>query len=163
MVNNSSRNDERYSMAEIDAVNATGLDDLVGYHLRRAQLAVFQNFASEMRDLAISPGQFGVLQIVSANPGTSQTALGNMVGIERSTVVGVIDKLEDRGLIRRQLSPRDRRTNALSLTDEGTAMLAELNQRVAVHEGHIAEDLSRSERTTLIDLLRRLRVSALRD
>ena len=74
------------------------LPELLGYHLRRAQLAVFADFARSMTGIDLTPGQFGVLARIAANPGLSQSALGRAVGIERSSVVAVIDRLDMHGL-----------------------------------------------------------------
>jgi DNA-binding MarR family transcriptional regulator len=132
------------------------LPELIGYHLRRAQVAVFQNFVQAMAGVEVTPGQFGVLQVIARNPGLSQTELGNAIGIDRSTVVAVIDRLEGRDLVVRAPSPTDRRSYALRLSERGAALLAELERRVRAHEEAIARDLGPAERRTLIDLLRRL-------
>jgi DNA-binding MarR family transcriptional regulator len=129
------------------------LGDLLGYHLRRAQVATFQNFAKVLDDWNISPGQVGVLALVKANSGINQTRIGNTLGIDRSTLVAVIDRLEERDLIARTPSPTDRRSHALVLTDEGERYLAKLLPQVHEHERQIATKLSADERATLIALL----------
>jgi len=132
------------------------LPDLLGYQLRRAQIAVFQNFAQAMADFDITPGRFGVLEVIAANSGLSQSELGAILGLDRSTVVAVIDRLEKDGLVRRLRSPNDRRSHALRLSDKGAVTLAVLEQRVAAHERDIAGALSAAERKTLLDLLARV-------
>src|SRR3546814_14870585 len=67
----------------------------------------------------LTPGQFGVLAIVVANPGLKQIELGTALGVDRSTIVAAVDKLEKRGLIERRPVPHDRRAHALTLTAEG--------------------------------------------
>jgi DNA-binding MarR family transcriptional regulator len=146
-----------------DPISRGPLDELVGYHLRRAQVAVFQDFARAVDGTDVTPGLFGVLEIIAANPGLTQTELGAAVGIERSTVVGVIDRLAGRGLVSRQPSPTDRRSNRLELSPAGAGLLAEVRQRVAAHEARIAAGMSKAERVALIALLRRLRRNALAD
>jgi DNA-binding MarR family transcriptional regulator len=130
------------------------LETLLGYQLRRAQLAAFQDFAEAMRGFAVSPGQLGVLCLVEANPGLNQTALGRALGIERSSVVAVLDRLETRDLLRR--TKPDRRSHALYLTDAGRQLLAELRPALEAHERRIASTLSAEERALLIGLLRRV-------
>jgi DNA-binding MarR family transcriptional regulator len=132
------------------------LASLLGYNLRRAQLAVFQNFTEMVGASELTPGQFGVLVVIDANPGLSQTQLGNALGIDRSTVVAVIDRLETRGLVARQAAPNDRRSHALHLSDSGKATLRRLTERVRAHERAIARDLSAEEQAQLIALLRRV-------
>jgi DNA-binding MarR family transcriptional regulator len=132
------------------------LPDLLGYHLRRAQVAVFQDFAREMASFGVTPGQFGVLQVISANPGLSQSELAKAIGIDRSTVVGVIDRLEEQELVVRAPSPSDRRSHALQLSERASRIMAELEARVRGHEHRIAAALSPRERTRLIELLRKI-------
>ena len=132
------------------------LPDLIGYHLRRAQLAVFQDFDTAIGGAGITPGQFGFLALIDANPGLSQTRLGEILGIDRSTVVGVIDKLETRGLVERAPHPKDRRAHALQLSAAGAKRFNELARRVRSHENRIARRLSAPERVLLIGLLQRI-------
>ena len=66
----------------------------MGYHLRRAQISFFNEFENSMVGFQITPGQFGVITLIALNPGLTQLALARAVGIERSTMVAVIDVLE---------------------------------------------------------------------
>lgn len=133
-----------------------GLADLLGYQLRKAQVAAYQNFAEVLDSQNISPGQVGVLLLVRANPGVNQTRVGNALGIDRSTLVAVIDRLEERALIARTPSPKDRRSHALMLTPAGEAYLETMLPRLREHERQIATGLSDDERRTLIALLSRV-------
>ncbi len=132
------------------------LPELLGYHLRRAQIAVFHDFAAAVGVEAITPGQFGVLTLIEANEGLNQSELGEAMGVDRSTVVAVIDKLECRGLVRRAPAPNDRRSYALRLSAEGRAMLVRLEPLVRRHESRIATGLAPSEQRQLINLLDRV-------
>ncbi|MCL4799207.1 MAG: MarR family transcriptional regulator [Burkholderiales bacterium] len=131
------------------------LPTLLGYQLRLAQLAVFRDFAAASREFGVSPGRFGMLVLVEANPGVTQTRLAEAVGLDRSTLVAVLDQLEERGLLERRQG-EDRRTNGLWLTRRGKTMLGRMKDRVLAHEVHIAARLSDAERRTLLALLRRL-------
>lgn len=133
------------------------LDTLVGYHLRRAQVAVFADFARAMAGLDVTPGQFGVLVLIAANTGLSQSALGQALGLDRSTIVGVIDRLERRGLVVRAPAPDDRRSYALELSDKGETLRREVARRVRVHERRVARQLTARERESLIALLQAIK------
>jgi DNA-binding MarR family transcriptional regulator len=146
------------------AIDYTLLPNLVGYRLRRAQLAVFQHFARTMqarlgRD-RLSPGEFGVLSLIEANPGLSQTALAAAIGTDRSTMVPILDRLEKRALVERRAVPGDRRRHALALGEQGRKLLAKFRDAVLAHEQRITADLSPSERELLLSLLERLRGQA---
>lgn len=140
------------------------LPELVGYGLRRAQLAVFQHFARSMNETLggerVSPGEFGVLVLIEANAGINQTALAEAVGADRSTMVPILDRLEKRGLIERRAVPGDRRAYALALGEVGRRRMEEFRATVREHERRIAASMSAAERATLLDLLDRLRRAA---
>ena len=139
-----------------NAVQSGILGDLLGYHLRRAQAAVFADFMRTMVDDRITPGQFGVLVLIDCNPGLNQSALARALGIERSTMVAVIDGLEDRKLVARRGSVSDRRAKVLSLTKQGRSLLASVKPKVRRHEKRIAADLHPDEIAALIGLLKRI-------
>lgn len=132
------------------------LPSLIGYNLRRAQLKVFQNFQSTMAPFDLTPGQFGVLVLICENEGLSQSDLGTALGIDRSTMVAVIDRLESRDFVVRASSPNDRRSYALRLSDHGKKTIADILPKLREHEDTIAGTLSKSEQATLIALLRRV-------
>lgn len=132
------------------------LPDLIGYNLRRAQVAVFQSFQQAVSPHDITPGQFGVLTLIRENTGLSQSDLGAAVGIDRSTMVAVIDRLESRGLVIRAPSPNDRRSYALRLSEKGEALMEELVPRIQEHDRGMVKELSEAEVVQLIDFLRRI-------
>ncbi|MCZ6740922.1 MAG: MarR family transcriptional regulator [Alphaproteobacteria bacterium] len=137
-------------------INHGVLTELVGYGLRRAQAAVFSHFLGSVGKLGVSPGQFGVLVLIKENRGLSQSALAKALGIERSTMVAVIDRLESQGLVQRVTSETDRRSYALALTPEGAELLARVTPLVRQHERQIAARLSAREKVMLMEMLERV-------
>ena len=129
------------------------LPGLLGYRLRLAQQAVFRDFAASVAEL--SPGRVGILLLIDANPGVNQSRLAQAVGLDRSTLVGVLDALEDRDLIERRRGA-DRRTNGLWLTQTGRLLVARLKRRIEQHESRVAARLTAAERTQLLALLEKL-------
>jgi DNA-binding MarR family transcriptional regulator len=129
------------------------LSGLIGYRLRLAQQAVFRDFARSVPGL--SPGRLGILLLVEANPGVTQSTLAAAVGLDRSTLVGVLHALERRRLLERRRG-EDRRTNGLWITRGGTATLARVKREVRSHERRIAARLSAAERAQLLSLLEKL-------
>jgi DNA-binding MarR family transcriptional regulator len=129
------------------------LGELLGYRLRLAQQTVFRDFANRVAEL--SPGRVGILLLVEANPGVTQSLLAQAVKLDRSTMVGVLHTLEDRGLLERRRG-EDRRTNGLWLTAVGRGRMARLKRRIEAHERRVASRLSAAERTQLLALLEKL-------
>jgi DNA-binding MarR family transcriptional regulator len=130
------------------------LPGLIGYQLRLAQRAIFADFADSVGESGISPGLFGILLVIGENPGLTQQTLANAAHLDRSTVVTVIDKLEDRGLVERRAA--DRRSNGLFLSDNGASLLRGLKRKVVRHERRVVRNLSPSERAQLVALLQRI-------
>ena len=129
------------------------MPQLLGYRLRLAQQAVFRDFAASVQGL--SPGRVGLLIYIDANPGVTQSRLAEAAQRDRSTMVGVLDQLEARGLVERRRG-RDRRTNALWLTRAGRTLLASALRGITTHEKRIAARLSAAERRQLLELLGRI-------
>jgi DNA-binding MarR family transcriptional regulator len=138
------------------------LPSLLGYVLRRTQSAVFGDFAATFAraEEALTPGEFGLLVLVERNAGLSQMALARAFGIDRSTLVPILDRLQARGLLMRHRSPTDGRTHALELTAEGSSALARFTRLVRAHEKRIAGRLTSAELATLIALLDKVHRSA---
>ncbi|MBI5921238.1 MAG: MarR family transcriptional regulator [Betaproteobacteria bacterium] len=132
------------------------LPDLIGYQLRLAQIAIFRDFAQTLGSYEISPGLFGALVIIEANPGLKQTELARATRLDRSTVVSLVDNLERRALVERRSAAGDRRSNALQLTPAGKALLKKLQRLVAEHEQRLAANLSAKEQLTLVKLLEKI-------
>jgi len=129
------------------------LPGLLGYRLRLAQQAVFRDFAATVSDLP--PGRVGILLLVEANPGVTQSRLAHAVGLDRSTLVGVLHALQGRELLERRRG-QDRRTNGLWLTRGGRSLVAGLKRRIRSHERRVAAALTGEERAQLLALLEKL-------
>lgn len=129
------------------------LPGLLGYRLRLAQQAVFRDFAESVQGL--SPGRVGLLILIAANPGVTQSRLAEAARRDRSTMVGVLDQLEERGLVERRRGA-DRRTNGLWITRAGRALLGKALRAIARHERRIAARLSPADRRRLLELLGRI-------
>jgi len=132
------------------------LPGLVGYQLRRAQIETFRHFALNLGDEDMRPGWFGLLIIVANNPGLSQTQLARTLGVDGSTMVAMIDRMEQSGWVARSRSKTDRRSHELHLTDPGAEMLERITPLVRDHDGAITANLTAPESRELLRLLRKV-------
>ena len=140
----------------VDGLDYDVLDDLLGYAIRRAQVAMFLAFHEATRGLEITPPRFTALVIVGANPGISQTTLGNVLGIARSGAMALTNWFEGRGLVERRRKPGDDRAWGLRLTRRGERLVARMKERVAVVDQRRSGVLSAHERKELLRLLNKL-------
>jgi DNA-binding MarR family transcriptional regulator len=133
------------------------LGSLVGFHIRMAQVAVYDDFMRGAPVAGLTPGQFAILVFIDRNPDTTQQRLADGIGAEKSTLVVRLHRLADRGLIERTRSQQDRRQNGLRLTKEGQNALDKMLEYVVQHERKLLSKLSSAERKQLIELLGRIR------
>jgi DNA-binding MarR family transcriptional regulator len=136
-----------------------GLDflaDLLGFHLRVAQLRVFGAFTEAVGDPTVTPLMAGALGLIAANPGINQTDLAALLVADPSTMVRLIDQLEKRGWVVRETAAHDRRQTVPRLTDAGHDTLERLRPAIRASEDELAAQLDPAERADLIRLLRRL-------
>lgn len=137
-------------------VGLGSLDEFVGFHLRIAQIKVFRDFERELADMGVTPASFSVLEVLRANPGATQSKLARAVHLDRSSVVPLLDKLQDRGLLSRRASTTDRRNNHIYLSSQGKALLQAAILRVREHERRMTAKLTAPEKKALIGLLAKI-------
>jgi DNA-binding MarR family transcriptional regulator len=142
----------RGPMSERQTIDLGPLPDLIGYVLRRAQLAVFQDFFAAFEPFDIRPAQFSVLTIIERNPGLTQSHVAEALGIKRTNFVGMLDELEKRSLAERRRA-RDKRSYALYLTADGAALMRKLKPVLKAHEVRMIARVGEDGRDRLIALL----------
>lgn len=131
------------------------LRDLIGYALRRAQIAIYRDFFATVGASGITPPLFAALVLIAENPSLNQSRLGEILGVNRAASKALVDRLADLELVERQASPQDRRANSIRLTPHGQARLDDLSREVRAHDARVALRLAPEERALLRDLLGR--------
>ncbi|HYM98259.1 MAG TPA: MarR family transcriptional regulator [Aestuariivirgaceae bacterium] len=132
------------------------LPTYVGYQVRRTQAKIFSEFETTLKDFDFTPGSFGVLTLIRANPGITQVTLAAAFGVDKSTMSPVIFRLEKRGLIRREILPRDRRCHALFFDEAGEQTFLAAREKIRAFEENVAARLSKPEQRELARLLAKL-------
>ena len=143
-------------IARVPGLDYDVLDVLLGYSLRRAQVAMFVAFYEATRGMNVTPPRFTALVIIGANPGIRQTALGKVLGIARSGAMLVTDWFEARGLVERRHLPSDARAWGLHLTRKGEKFTSRLKKRVVALDFRNTRGLDKAERRQLLRLLEKL-------
>ncbi|WP_206245280.1 MarR family winged helix-turn-helix transcriptional regulator [Novosphingobium terrae] len=132
------------------------LEHVLDLHLRLAQSTTQKRFAEIFSDLGITQTQLTAMLLIAESPGTSQADIGRTLQMDRATVMGVINRLEGRGLIVRGQSAEDRRRQTLEITDDGLAMLAAAHERSGELGQWLRERFSEAEFHMLAALLKRI-------
>jgi DNA-binding MarR family transcriptional regulator len=132
------------------------VEDQVGHLLRRAHQRASAIFQAHIGAPDLTPTQFAALVKLRDEGSTSQNQLGRLTAMDRATILGVIRRLDARGLIARTADRRDRRRTLLSLTPRGRQLIARLAPNGFTVSARILAPLTEAERRTFLALLRRL-------
>jgi DNA-binding MarR family transcriptional regulator len=134
------------------------LYDMPGHLIRRAQQISTALFAEECAGFDLTSVQFAALVAVRANPDLDATRLSHLIAFDRSTLGGVLERLEAKGWLRRTPSPADKRVKLLRLTLDGERHLRAVEPAVRRVQQRLLEPLSIQDRAAMLHLLGRLAV-----
>ena len=139
-----------------ESLSLGDLNDFLGIKIRRIQRSINRHLSDALQGMDVAVGEFGTLGLIAANPGLAQIDIAREYDIDKATMVGLLDKLESAGYVRRRRHPRDRRRNALTLTEKGDRRFAELKAAFAAQEASFTQTLTKAEKKRLMDLLDRI-------
>ena len=132
------------------------LENRITYLLRRVTEAAGRMANAHLESLGLDTRHYTVLAVVAAGGGSSQRTIADILGLDRATVVALVDALESRGLARRVRSRDDRRANAVELTAKGRRALKRADALMEACELSFVATLRPEERTQLRASLERL-------
>jgi DNA-binding MarR family transcriptional regulator len=132
------------------------LTSRLGYLLKHAQQNFSQSGARALESLDITGRQLAVLIVLDAAEPLSQLDAAKELGVDRTTMVALIDELEHKGLVERRRSPDDRRKNIVELTARGKETLAEGERRHQEAEKAFLADLTPIEAELFVRILKKL-------
>ena len=141
---------------ETAAVDYGPLPALIAYRLKRAYAYSIQTWDTLFEQLGLPYGQYSVLLLIGLNPGLSQLALANAVGLDGSTLVPIMNRFFKLGWIRRVRRRDDRRVYSLRVTSAGQAVLDQARAILREHDDDLTSPLTREERATLLKLISKI-------
>ena len=126
-----------------------------GHLARRFQQIAVAIFHAEVEKVGsdLTPVQYAALATLRGNPGIDQATLAAAIAYDRPTITGVIDRLEQKGLITRRVSDRDRRARVLQITEAGEAELDRIEPAVDAAQHVILRGLDADEAAVFLRLL----------
>ncbi len=132
--------------------------DMAGHLIRRLHQQSTYLFAqrTQAAGIDLTPVQYAALEAINTRPATDQARVAEVIGYDRATIGGVIDRLEKKGWISRVVSDRDRRARELTLTDEGKRVLSAILPIVQAVQQDILHPLSDAERECFVSLARKV-------
>ncbi len=139
----------------------TRLDEDLNWLLHRVAYGVGSLIQGELLELGLGVRAHTVLSALAETPGRTQNALASRLGLDKSTLTGVLDELERRQLVRRRPAPEDRRARVPELTAAGAEMLERTAAVAGAAQERVLAVLSSDQREALRDVLGRLLASPL--
>ena len=96
------------------------VQNMAGHLIRRLNQASTHIFAKRMQETGVdlTPVQFAAMDAIASYPGIDQAGVAARIAYDRATIGGVIDRLEQKGYVRRSVSTPDRRAREVHLTDQ---------------------------------------------
>ncbi|MEH6548298.1 MAG: MarR family transcriptional regulator, partial [Sneathiella sp.] len=125
-----------------------------GFHMRKAILKALSR-VSKVAGRHLATGQYSVMAIIHENPGRTQSAIAEAAGLDRSSLVPILNQFEKNGFITRVPAAKDKRAYSVSLTDEGRRELKDLDVMVQEIEARVVHGLGHQDHQHLIELLKR--------
>ncbi len=97
----------------------------LGYLLKHAQMRLNELHTEVLEPFGIDARELGVLLVLDGDTSQSQHEVAQELAVDRTTMVAMLDVLEEKGIVARQPDPTDRRRNLVGLTSEGRRTLEE--------------------------------------
>src|SRR5918997_3242885 len=116
--------------------------EFVGQLFFRLWRASHVRAAEALETVGLTPALFGLLNVIGAREGAIQQELGAAMGIDRSTMVSLIDELEGAGLAKRRPSATDRRAREVAITPKGRRQLERARGLIAEAEDEVLAGLT---------------------
>ncbi len=130
--------------------------DIIGLRLKRAFWSTFKQYSRPLKEFGLTPMQFFVLAILSKNEGSSQQRVADDSFCDKSTIVHLIDKLEEAGFVWRLPAPDDRRMYRLFLSPKAKEIYPEAAKRIGEVDREMKERFSESDLVAFGNVLKGL-------
>lgn len=127
---------------------------MAGHLIRRLHQQSTQIFQAQTQAAGfdLTSVQFAALDAIAQQPGIDQASLASAIGFDRATIGGVVDRLEQKGLVQRVVNAQDRRARQLTLTTAGAAQLAACRPVVEALQTDILGALTAKEQAVFLTL-----------
>lgn len=138
------------------SLDTSSLEQMLGYHLRRASLVTTGSFMDSMVELELRPVDFSVLNLLLTNTGVTSRQLCRALNVLPPNMVAVINALEKRGVLTRHQNARDKRSEILQITASGKKLILQALQQAIASDQAATAKLTARERASLARMLKKI-------
>jgi DNA-binding MarR family transcriptional regulator len=124
--------------------------------LKRLGFAAKDRAMASYEEMGLHPYHYAIMLVLDEGSADTQGSIADALGYDRGQLVGLLDELQEQGLVERQRDPNDRRRHLVRMTSDGTKALRRLRSLARRNEDEFLEPLSEEERAQLHRLLLRL-------
>ncbi len=130
--------------------------EMPGHLIRRLHPISFALFVDQAKAFGVTPVQYAALVAIDRHPGIDQTTLCNIIAFDRTTIGGVVGRLQRKKLISRVDGVHDRRTKALRITPAGSRLIRDIEPAVKATQRLILKPLRSRQRSAFKQMLKHL-------
>ncbi|MDD3705150.1 MAG: MarR family transcriptional regulator [Clostridiaceae bacterium] len=132
------------------------LNKCINFLLTKTQQVVFQQFKASLAEYDVTPVQYGVLKCLWCQDGQNPSQIAGSLSLDNSTISGILDRMENKGVIKRVADRKDRRSLKVVLTEQGRLLEAPVTEIIEKENKNVLYSLSEEEQATLVEYLNRI-------
>ncbi len=135
---------------------AKSFHDHLGYWVGSLASAMRKGLEEELAPTGVTPAQWVILEAAFAGNADTLTALSRIIPVDAAAISRQLDKLNEKGLVRRRRLRSDRRTVRIELTEAGRELVPKLVPLVQANHDRFLSGITCSERATMIDVTKKM-------
>jgi len=132
------------------------LNQCINFLLTKTQQKVFQYFKASLAEFDVTPVQYGVLACLWHEDSQTPKQIAASLSLDGSTITGILDRMEKKGLVKRMPDPNDRRALRVILTKQGLQLCEPIGKVIEESNQYILEILTKEEQEQFFNILERI-------
>ncbi|MEA5009924.1 MarR family transcriptional regulator [Clostridium tyrobutyricum] len=130
------------------------LNECINFLLTKAQHNVFQYLKTNLEPFDVTPVQYGILKCLWTKDGQTPKQIADILGLDGSTITGILDRMEKKKFVKRTENPEDRRTLKVVITDKGSRLQKPVEEVVNKVNQYMLEIFTEKEQKKFKSFLR---------
>ena len=129
-----------------------GISESWGFVLGKLTQEMDNQFSYKLKKFDITSRDYGVLSTVNSNPNLTQKEIGALMQIDRTTMVQLVDFLENKKYVTREINPKDRRQNIIRITSLGNDIVTQMWQSMKQIERKVIEESQDYQKQVILEI-----------